>query len=266
MAQVFSLPHNDNATYTTNLPNNDSNLDFINDGQHATGFTSSGAGNFQLDWEPGFEAFYNRFYMECSNVGAFQLQVGSTYRVVATETQPPIGYNLQRDPYWSDRQFALLEIDGDMTNEQIMRMEVTARRDAAQPVTIYRFYYMNHTLDFEADEDREGFTEIDMDFQQRTSYIFDAIDGSRTRTPLLYNQLKRAVSYTYFRVGNNLGSALLPIIDLYRTSPNFMFAQEFARYPDRVYRAHFANDNMRGAYLSDYKGTGEDLTFTIEED
>ena len=50
-----------------------------------------------------------------------------------------------------------------------------------------------------------------------------------------------------------------------RSNNNFAFCGEYPRYPERVYPATFPNPEMLLAFLSEFKGSGEDLTFTVIE-
>lgn len=53
--------------------------------------------------------------------------------------------------------------------------------------------------------------------------------------------------------------------DLYMTRPEFYFAQEPARYPDRIYRCILENPIFRVPYTSQWKGNGYSIEMEIAE-
>ncbi len=50
-----------------------------------------------------------------------------------------------------------------------------------------------------------------------------------------------------------------------RTTDNFCFCGEYPRYPERVHPATFPNPEMLMAFLSDFKASGEEISFTVIE-
>ena len=52
---------------------------------------------------------------------------------------------------------------------------------------------------------------------------------------------------------------------LYMTRPEFYFAQEPARYPDRIYRCILENPILRVPYTSQWKGNGYSIEMEVAE-
>ena len=48
-------------------------------------------------------------------------------------------------------------------------------------------------------------------------------------------------------------------------NPNFVFAQEFSRYPDRVYPATFPDVSVEVPPRGNYKGLGDHVVFRVWE-
>ena len=261
MPTIYDLPRG--GEVTTNLANTSNPVSNINDDQPDTEYRSDGAGVLNLDM--AFDAStWDTLYFECANVKSYRIWVGDPLVQVAEITQTPWGRNLLRTPFYGDKQWELRTLSPQ--NEQNLRLQIYERIDANQPVRMWRIWPMRKVLDFGVDDNQQPLGEIDMTFEARTSYIRNLMDGTRERSPLLYGQVKRRVRYLYQAIGKELSDSIYPLIEVFQERPRFVFAQEFNIYPDRVYKAHFAEDRMMGAYLTDFIPAGESLRFTIEEE
>lgn len=55
------------------------------------------------------------------------------------------------------------------------------------------------------------------------------------------------------------------LMTLMQQMPMFTFAQEYQRYPERVYPAYFKNTEATLAFISRYKGAGTEIFFEVAE-
>ena len=262
MAEFYQLPHT--GTFSGN-GGNSAQLTRINNNNPNDWYETDATGTLNLDLDFGTTLGFKDIFMEVRNVHSYRLiaDPGASQTVLATVTTPPITIHTGEasgDQY--GEQYSLDTVNFDAN---ILRLEVSRRITPSAPIGVNRIWAMQPILDL-ATNTMRGMTEETMGFQQRTSKIrTDAIYGTRARTNLLLRQLKRSVRYRFLQLGNNILPVITNILNLYRNNPNFVFSQEFARYPDRVYIAHFANDNLVETYFSRVKTSGQFFEFTIEE-
>ena len=276
MASIYQLPITDgggtwsvtnggNANQVGNINNND--FSPTND----IFYESSAAGVVNLDYDRGFPVFWNFMYLMFRNVASYKILTTTTTPFdteLVSVTTPPISLGLVAADSAFDTQFDLQQVELGAGEAQTFRLQILTRIETAQPVRVYKVLPMTHQMTFDPDDAMmDGFIEQTMDHERRTSYIREALDGTRVRSPLLYGYLKRSVSYTWTLGRPNINTRFADLVRIL-TQPflqNFMFVQEFDRYPDRVFRAHIQDDRILNNYRSTFKGSGETFRFTIEE-
>ena len=106
------------------------------------------------------------------------------------------------------------------------------------------------------------YSDITLSRVDRTSLIHtDPTGFSRYETPIGAGRRKWEINY----------NCLFPydtVDDFLKWSEehvNHVFCMEFSRHPSRVFPAYFADTQISGGYISQSKGAGEQISFTIAE-
>ena len=123
---------------------------------------------------------------------------------------------------------------------------------------IYCVMLLDLKLSLNADS---RFTQIVPKLVNRDTGVFEGHGGSRWRWQNRAAWKWEVALGARFR-GTESYDALVALI---QKQTVFTFAQEYQRYPERIYPAFFKNDETTLAYISRYKGAGTELFFEVAE-
>ena len=131
-------------------------------------------------------------------------------------------------------------------------------------IEIYQIMLLEFIMEIDANGD---FTEISPDYVDRAAVIHTSPDGGIRRSAPL--GAEKSKWETNFFVKVVTGKTLLESVDefvyLMSENPNFVFSQEFSRYPARVYPASFLLTRIPTRLRSDNKNLGDVVQFRVGE-
>lgn len=125
-------------------------------------------------------------------------------------------------------------------------------------VRVYSIMLLNLQLSLNADA---RFTQIVPTLRNRDTAIFEGFQGIRRRWQNQAAWKWEVALGARFR-GTESYDALVAFM---QKQTQFTFAQEYHRYPERVYPAFFKNEEATLAFISRYKGAGTEIFFEVAE-
>ena len=131
-------------------------------------------------------------------------------------------------------------------------------------VEVYEILLLAFLMEIDANGD---FTEISPDYVDRAAVIHTSPDGGiRRSSPLGSGRSKWETNFVVKVVpGKTVLASVDEFVYLMSENPNFVFSQEFSRYPARVYPASFLMTRVPTRLRGDNKNLGDVVQFRVGE-
>lgn len=127
-------------------------------------------------------------------------------------------------------------------------------------IEVYSVLILNEVLAMDSDT---HFIQMRATLEQHTSAHFQNVRGQRFRYSIAPEQSwKWGVAYGARFIGDADYTALLEFMQQHQ---HFAFAEDYTRYPQRVYPATFKNYGVTLEFITRWKGSGTDIYFEIAE-
>lgn len=262
MSQFFAFPHNLHA----DLPRSTGDGNVVNvfgDGRRDNYVTASRYRllSHQVD-APNDTRHASRIshvYLRAKNVTSYALSVPSGFgtgaainRVIPTTISTPEGRSIsnREDGISAD----LLEIE---TPYQATAVDIVC---TGTDIEVYDILLLDEILELDSDS---RFIKMVAGLEHRSAAHYETTRGQRFQFNTAPQQSwKWGVAYGARFIGIETYDALL---DFMRTYQNFAFAEDYYRFPQRVYPATFKNYGVTLELITRWRGSGTDIYFDIAE-
>ena len=197
----------------------------------------------------------NSMFMSCQNVTGYTLTNMSGTVLSASSTAPT---NINGGvASLNERQY--LYVTFSSISDSQVTLTVTGSNTA-----IYEVYIFNSVFSLDRlTEVRDAKVNQQQGIDMRGSVIYEALDGTLTKTPPL-NSGKFTATYTFQFGGTEFNDRIYKLYDFLIQNPMFTHAVDTEVYPERVYRAVLTSE-VSLTQLGRFLKAGERSGFSITE-
>ena len=152
-----------------------------------------------------------------------------------------------------------------LLNTAITTRSVRLRFRGTSDIQIHAVMFLEFVLEF--DVNATDTVSIETKYVDRTGVVYRFVDNSIQRgVPITNARHKWELDYELKIIdGTTTHESVDDFVSLLYENQDCVFAQEFSRYPARVFPATLQSDSIEISQRSDWKGAGDTVSFQIVE-